>query len=117
MKKRMIALLLCAALRVGRLCCCRPALPRLARRCVCLCAGAVLAAFLFMMVENGRFEAVRVAYTEQQIAAGATQITLPDYPYADYVYGEDSKAIESYYYRDAPGDITFALVPYEAWSP
>lgn len=110
-------LLLCAALRVGRLCCCRPALPRLARRCVCLCACAVLAAFLFMMVENGRFEAVRVAYTEQQIAAGATQITLPDYPYADYVYGEDSKAIESYYYRDAPGDIPFALVPYEAWSP
>lgn len=107
-------LMLCAVLCMLRVCCGEGLRPLL-RRCVCIGACMVLGAFLWITVCNGAWEKVRVNYTEEQIAAGATHITLPQYPYEDYVFGVESDAIMFCYYRNEPMDISFSLVPIEEW--
>ncbi len=96
-----------------------PRFPLHVRKRLCvpvLTASAVLmGCLLWVSLWNGRAEAIRVSYTEKMIASGAVHITLPRYPYEEYVFGTESVAIGYYYYYDEPCDITFELRPYAWW--
>ena len=80
---------------------------------LCLCAVLSLS---WISLWNGKTEATRIAYTEALMEKGAIQITLPGYPYQDYLWGVGSEAITDYYNYENPGDIRFYLVPYEQWN-
>ena len=81
---------------------------------IALC-GLILLGYQWMMQCNAEAEAYRIQLTEAAMERGQTRIVLPGYPYEAYVHGEESPAIESYYYYHTEGDITFSLVDYEDW--
>lgn len=81
---------------------------------IALCA-LILLGYQWMMQCNAGAEAYRIQLTEAAMERGQTHIVLPGYPYEAYVHGEESPAIESYYYYHTDGDITFSLVDYEDW--
>lgn len=79
---------------------------------LCACAMLCLA---WISMWNGKTEQLRISYTQTLMQEGATQITLPDYPYQDHVWGAGSSGINYYYYYETPGDIFFRLTSYEQW--
>lgn len=109
-------LLVCVLLCIGRACLQpAPQAERTLRWPLALASCAILCSILWIMFWNGRTQDIRSAYIERQMAQGATQITLPGYPYAQYVHEGESQKMGQYYYYDSPDDITFSFVPYGQW--
>ncbi len=109
-------LLVCVLLCIGRNCLHQTPQAACALRWpLALAACALLCGVLWITFWNGRTQDLRSAYIEQQMAQGATQITLPGYPYAQYVHEGESQKMGQYYYYDSPNDITFSFVPYSRW--
>lgn len=109
-------LLVCTLLCAGRACV--KSLPQTAQALrwpLALAACAMLCGIVWVTFWNGRTQDIRSAYIERQMAQGETQITLPGYPYAQYVHEGESQKMGQYYYYDRPDDITFSFVPYGQW--
>lgn len=72
---------------------------------------------LFVYCENNRVHQERMAYAKEQIAAGASEVTLPLLPYRAFVTNEGtSKGDISYVcYREKPWDVKFHFVLWEEW--
>lgn len=72
---------------------------------------------LFVYCENNRVHQERMAYAKEQIAAGASEVTLPLLPYRAFVTNEGtSKGDISYVcYREEPWDVKFRFVLWEEW--
>lgn len=110
-------LLVCTVLCIGRYCFrMNAAAEKLLRLPIALLSCVVFVSFLWMMLWNGRAESVRTAYTEQKMSQGAEQITLPQYPYQEYVYDSESPTIGWYYYYSNANDIAFSFIPYAQWT-
>lgn len=110
-------LLVCTVLCIGRYCLrMNAAVEKSLRLPILLLSCVVLVCFLWMMLWNGHVESVRTEYTDQKMSQGAEEITLPKYPYQEYVYNSESRTIGRYYYYSNPNDIEFNFVPYAGWS-
>lgn len=75
------------------------------------CAGALLF-LLFITLENHGVYRQRMDAIAQGMAAHADAIALRDYPYPEYVWGNNSQTIGVHYYYAAQNDITFTYYPY-----
>ena len=110
-------LLVCTVLCIGRYCLrTNAAAEKHLRLPILLLSCVVLVSFLWMMLWNGHAESVRKEYTERKMSQGAEEITLPQYPYQEYVYDSESRTIGRYYYYSDPNDITFNFVQYAWWT-
>lgn len=110
-------LLVCTVLCIGRYCLrMHAAAEKLLRLPISLLSCVVFVCFLWMMFWNGRTEAIRTDYTEQKMSQRAEQITLPRYPYQEYVHESESPTIGWYYYYNEANDIEFRFIPYAQWS-
>lgn len=92
----------------------QPKLRRLAVPAL-LCAAALLVSTLWVCLWNGRSERIREDYITQQMQAGETEITLPDFAYPDYVHEGSSQKLGEYHYYAHANDIMFDFVPFGAW--
>ncbi len=110
-------LLVCTALCIGRYCLrTSTAVEKLLRLPILLLSCVVFVSFLWMMLWNGHTESIRTEYTARKMSQGVEEITLPHYPYQEYVHGGASSTIGRYYYYNDPNDITFNFVQYKYWT-
>ena len=63
-------------------------------------------------MENHGVYRQRMDAIAQGMAAHADAIALRDYPYPEYVWGNNSQTIGVHYYYAAQNDITFTYYPY-----
>lgn len=80
-------------------------------------ALAVFAGCLYLFLpihatEKVRRQAIASAMTEER-----TQIVLPQFPHAEYLWDADTQKLCRTYYYKTPGDIAFFFVPAEEWTP
>lgn len=108
-------LLICTVLCIAQYCA-NAGVRRIVRLTVSLLACVVFISFLWMMFWNGRTEAIRVEHTEREMSQGAEEITLPRYPYQEYIHDSESLTIGHYYCYRTDNDISFIFVPYEQWN-
>lgn len=90
-------------------------LEKFLRKPLAVLSCGILLCFLWISAFNGYTQDVRIEYTQDQMRQGAQEICLPDYPYGDYVWDASSDSIQSYYYYETPGDISFTFTSYEDW--
>ena len=78
--------------------------------CLLLCGN------LWIHLRNGAAEGLRNQIVSEAMERGEREITLPGYPYPDYIHGAGSVgALSSHYYYDVYGDISFRFVTYRQW--
>lgn len=86
-----------------------------------LCAGAlaagVFAACLCIYLPIFRTAQVREDAIVRAMALGQTQIVLPSFPHAEYLWDADTQKLCRAYYYETPGDIEFLFVPQEDRMP
>lgn len=75
----------------------------------------VLALFTFMFTKIRETEQVRTQSINQQMAQHSETITIPQFPYAEYLWGASDNRLQVYYYYEERGDINFKIVPYKQW--
>ena len=49
------------------------------------------------------------------MAQHSETITIPQFPYAEYLWGASDNRLQVYYYYEERGDINFKIVPYKQW--
>lgn len=81
-----------------------------------LAACLLLCGNLWIHLRNGAAEGLRNQIVSEAMERGEREITLPGYPYPDYIHGAGSVgALSSHYYYDVYGDISFRFVTYRQW--
>lgn len=81
-----------------------------------LCAITLLGSTLWVCLWNGRSERVREEALMRQMEQGQTEIVLPEFAFAQYIYEGSSQKLGEYRYYESPHDITFDFVPFSAWN-
>lgn len=72
-----------------------------------------LSAFMFTKIRET--EQLRTQLISQQMAQHSQTITIPEFPYAGYLWGASDNRLQVHYYYEKQGDITFNIVPYKQW--
>ena len=85
--------------------------------CVGALAAGIFAACLSIYLPIFRTAQVREDAITRAMALGQTQIALPFFPHAEYLWDADTQKLCRAYYYETPGDIEFVFVPQEDWSP
>lgn len=89
---------------------------RAAAPALILAACLLLCGNLWIHLRNGAAEDLRNQIVTQAMERGDRSITLPGYPYPSYIHGDSAlDALNSHYYYDYPGDISFHFVSYRQW--
>lgn len=77
--------------------------------------ACVLTVYLWVGVWNGHCEQVRTTQIENAMAAGASTVELPSYPYGSFVHNGNGGAMRYYYYYETPGDLEFIFINHADW--
>lgn len=80
-------------------------------------ALAVFACCLYLFLPIHAAERVRGETIAAAMAEGRTQIVLPEFPHAEYLWDADTQKLCRTYFYETPGDIEFVFVPAEEWKP
>ncbi len=80
-------------------------------------ALAVFACCLYLFLPIHAAEQVRGETIAAAMAEGRTQIVLPEFPHAEYLWDADTQKLCRTYFYETPGDIAFVFVPAEEWEP
>lgn len=80
-------------------------------------ALAVFACCLYLFLPIHAAEQVRGETIAAAMAEGRTQIVLPEFPHAEYLWDADTQKLCRTYFYETPGDIAFVFVPAEEWKP
>ena len=78
---------------------------------------AVFACCLYLFLPIHAAERVRGETIAAAMAEGRTQIVLPEFPHAEYLWDADTQKLCRTYFYETPGDIAFVFVPAEEWKP
>lgn len=75
----------------------------------------VLCVYLWVAVWNGHCEQVRTRQIETAMAAGASSVELPSFPYGTYLHNGNGSAMQYYYYYETPGDLQLVFIDPATW--
>lgn len=92
--------------------------PKLLRRLtipVVAMVCCVLTVYLWIAVWNGHCEEVRTTRIETAMAAGASSVELPSFPYPRFLHNGNGSAMQYYYYYENPGDLQFVFINHADW--
>ncbi len=80
-------------------------------------ALGVFAGCLYLFLPIHTAELVREAAVAAAMDEKRTQIVLPQFPHAEYLWDADTQKLCRRYFYEAPGDIEFLFIPAEEWEP
>ncbi len=80
-------------------------------------AVAVFSVCLLIYLPQHRTALLRAQAIEAGMQQRLTQITLPQFPHAQFLWDADTQKLCRTYYYETPGDIAFVFVPEEEWTP
>ncbi len=69
----------------------------------------------FMFSRIGETQRVQYHHIAAQMAQGATEIEIPEYPYPEWIYGPHGRKIEYLFCYEKPGDIQITFIPRQLW--
>ena len=77
---------------------------------ICVCSY-----YLFIFAKIAYTEDLRINHIKEQMENNETVITLPEFPYSNYLHDSNSQKIGVYFYYEKANDIQFKYIPLKEW--
>lgn len=77
---------------------------------ICVCSY-----YLFIFAKIAYTEDLRINHIKEQMENNETVITLPEFPYSNYLHDSSSQKIGVYFYYEKANDIQFKYIPLKEW--
>lgn len=82
---------------------------------IVLITVGVLSSYLWVSFWNGHYEDIRVDLIHAAMEEKAKSVSIPNYPYMDYIHNPNAGALRAYYYYRNPGDFVAEFIPNKDW--
>lgn len=83
---------------------------------LCVLTVCVAGYYVYVFENIGQVEQERDMYIVERMQEGDSLITVPEFPYSEYLHDPHGWKIGLKYYYDKQEDIQFCFVPYDEWT-